>query len=410
VPAASTGLLALRAAAGVAARAVTTADAVCGVLPGLVLEPESVDQVAAVLVAASGNAVAVVPRGSGSELEWGDPPPREFAVLSTRRLTGVLDHAAADMVVVARAGTTLDELQRAVGATRQRLALDPPDPGATLGGIVAANAAGPLRLRYGRPRDLLIGVQAVLPDGTTARAGGRVVKNVAGYDLGKLYAGSFGTLGVIVETTFRLHPLPASSSVTFVETRDEASAVSLAESVIDSPLEAASASLHWSPEGPHRLRVRLEGSAAGVSARSRVLDEIVAATAGAEPAAGEAAPPMEAAGVLRLGFRPGDLGLVLAELRSVAEGAPVWAAVEPGIGSADAHVSGEAGALSRFVSRLRERLAGWGHVHLRRAPPEVRRAVGTWDERGLPLALLGAVKRRFDPAGILAPGRMPGNR
>ena len=206
---------------GLLVREAATADALQDVVPRVVVEPETVAQVSSVMHAASQQGLSVVPRGTGSKLGWADPPRSADVILDLGRLRGVLDHAAGDVVVVARAGTRLAELQETLARKRQWLALDPPEADATLGGLVATNAAGPRQLTYGRPRDLLIGIEVVLSDGSVARSGGRVVKNVAGYDLGKLYAGSLGTLGVIVEVTFRLHPIPEASELFEFEVESE---------------------------------------------------------------------------------------------------------------------------------------------------------------------------------------------
>ena len=146
--------------------------------------------------------LTAVPRGAGTRLAWGCPPDRCDLVIDTRGLNQVLEHAAGDLVVRVQAGVGLDQLAGVLAAAGQRLALDPPvvvtanGRGAgTVGGMLATGVAGPLRLRYGTPRDLAIGITVVRPDGTVARSGGKVVKNVAGYDLGKLFAGSYGTLG-----------------------------------------------------------------------------------------------------------------------------------------------------------------------------------------------------------------------
>jgi glycolate oxidase FAD binding subunit len=151
---------------------------------------------------------AVVATGAGTKLHQGARPTSIDLLVDLSRMDRIVEHAAGDLVVTAQAGVPLEALQEQVAGAGQWLGLDPPEPGATVGGIVASAASGPRRLLYGTPRDLLIGITVVLADGTVARSGGKVVKNVAGYDLGKLFTGSFGTLGVIAECTFRLHPRP----------------------------------------------------------------------------------------------------------------------------------------------------------------------------------------------------------
>ncbi|HEV3462352.1 MAG TPA: FAD-binding oxidoreductase, partial [Actinomycetota bacterium] len=191
--------------------------AVDGVEARFLARPGSVEEASQVLRAAAADGLAGAFMGGGSKLGLGNPPERLDLVVETRGLDQVLEHAAGDLVVKAQAGVRLADLQAALAPAGQWLALDPPEPRATLGGVVAANASGPRRLRYGTVRDLIIGITVVLADGTVARAGGKVVKNVAGYDLAKLFCGSLGTLGLVAEATFRLHPLPAAAAVVSLE-------------------------------------------------------------------------------------------------------------------------------------------------------------------------------------------------
>jgi len=188
-------------------------DAVGGVVPREAVRPDTVDQVAEVLRAAAADGRTVVPVGGRSKLTWARPPESCDLLLDLTGLDRVVEHVAGDLTVVAEAGVRLADLQAQLGRAGQLLALDPPEEGATLGGLVSANASGPRRLRYGTTRDLLIGITVVLADGTVAHAGGKVVKNVAGYDLGKLFTGAHGTLGVVASTTWRLHPVPPARRV-----------------------------------------------------------------------------------------------------------------------------------------------------------------------------------------------------
>ncbi len=195
------------AAACAQVRLASTDDAVSGAQPSYVAAPASVAEASAVMRAAAELSLAVLPRGAGTRLAWGKPPRACGLVVETRLLDAVLEHAAGDLVARVQAGVGLGRLAAALATAGQRLALDPPG-GGTVGGLLATGAAGPLRLRFGTPRDLLIGITVVRADGVLTKSGGKVVKNVAGYDLGKLYAGSYGTLGLIVDATFRLHPRP----------------------------------------------------------------------------------------------------------------------------------------------------------------------------------------------------------
>ena len=205
------------AAAGVATRTATGMDAVDGVVPRIVAAPTTTEEVAAVMRAAAEDGLTVVPRGAGTKLTWGNPPSRVDVVIDLLGLDRILDHTSGDLVVVTEAGVRLADLQRHVRRAGQHLALDVTTTGATVGGVVATGSSGPQRHIRGTVRDLLIGVTFVRADGRVVHAGGRVVKNVAGYDLGKLLVGSYGTLGVVTEAIFRLHPLPAARQVVRIE-------------------------------------------------------------------------------------------------------------------------------------------------------------------------------------------------
>src|SRR5919199_771884 len=242
-----------------------TADVVSGVPARYVASPASTQQTADVLRLAAEHDLTVVPRGGGTMLHWGAPPAAVDVVLDTTRLTGLLDHAAGDLVAVVRAGTPMAVVQQELSSADQQLALDSPTPGVTVGGAIAANVSGPRRLLYGTARDLLIGVTFVRADGVVARAGGRVVKNVAGYDFGKLLAGSFGTLGVLTRATFRLHPLPSARRMVTVQADDAASAARIAGAVLGSQLVPSAVEVDQPAHGPIEVAALLEGVEAGVS-------------------------------------------------------------------------------------------------------------------------------------------------
>jgi glycolate oxidase FAD binding subunit len=169
--------------------------------------PATAEELARLLHEAAEAGQAVFPVGGGRAAQMGDPPARDGVVMSTTGLDRVLEHSQADMVVSVEAGITLEALQEQLGKSGQFLPLDPfNSPGHTIGGLLATGWTGPLRLRYGSPRDFLIGIRVALPDGRLASAGGRVVKNVSGYDLMKLHYGALGTLGVIVAASFKVFP------------------------------------------------------------------------------------------------------------------------------------------------------------------------------------------------------------
>jgi glycolate oxidase FAD binding subunit len=342
-------------------------------------------------------------------------------IVSTARLDRLVEHSAGDLVATAQAGMRLADLQRVVGAAGQRLALDPPQPEATVGGIVAANASGPRRLRFGSVRDLLIGIRVVLADGAVVRAGGKVVKNVAGYDLCKLFTGSLGTLGLIVEATFRLHPLPAAQRMVRVDVDSPEDAAAAVQALLQSSLVPSAIELRWpAAEGPGTLAVLFEGLEAGVEAqaataaglagrhgRTVVLDE-----AAAERLWREVTLEPVPAGEIRLkvSFLPSELAAVM---RAVFETGVRYALPPRAAGSAGHGIvfvdlpAADASAQADAIGTLRRRLRGASVVVLE-APRPVKALVDVWPDPGDALPLMRRVKERFDPAGILSPGRFVG--
>src|ERR1700756_5141727 len=251
------------------ARPAGASDAVCGMQPSLVVEPGSEQELAKVLKVANAAGLAVIPRGGGTKLEWGNPPARADVILSTARLNRVLEHAWADLTVSAEAGCTIGKLQETLAKHGQRLALDALWPEhATVGGGLSTNDSGTLRLRFGSLRDLVIGVTVALADGTVASSGGKVVKNVAGYDLPKLVTGAFGTLGVITRAIFRLHPLPQNRRTISCVTADVAEAQQLVLSIQNSKLAHSALQICCGTEMQPRADVLFEGTEEGLSAQS----------------------------------------------------------------------------------------------------------------------------------------------
>src|SRR6266704_5133356 len=272
-------------------RPASDGDAVAGVRPRYVAWPASVAEASAVLAAAAGLGLTMLPRGTGTRLAWGSLPHRCDLVVDTLRLDKVLEHEAGDLVARVQAGVRMDELAGVLGKAGQQLSLDVPaaPDGAgrgTVGGVLAAAAAGPRRLRYGTPRDLSIGITVVLADGTVAHSGGKVVKNVAGYVIGKLLVGSFGTLGLIVEAAFRLHPVPAAAAFVTLDCAGMPAAQELVAVAVGSPLAPSAAEVDRpARDAPVRVCVLLEGDKAGVAERSAQLRELLgrAASISASP-------------------------------------------------------------------------------------------------------------------------------
>ena len=456
-------------------RQASAADAVAGGTPRFAASPATVAEASAVLRAAAEHDLAVVPRGSGSKLGWGVSPRQCDLVVDTLRLDRVLEHAAGDLVARVQAGVSLDRLAEVLGGAGQELALDPapglgsPDcvptdwaggrgvdsasvdgasvdgpgngPGAyqgggTVGGTLATAAAGPRRLRYGTPRDLVIGVTVIRADGTVAHSGGKVVKNVAGYDLGKLFTGSFGTLGLIVEAVFRLHPRPAAAAYITLDCAGVPAAHRVVAAASASVLVPSAIEIGRPTRGgPITVAVLLEGEPAGVSERAALMRELLGGAAQIQPSrpawwGGPDGDPAHPAGTLiRVAFWAAALSSVLAVIDSAAQSAGldpavggsaaagvIYAAVGPDVAPA---------AVAAFVSALRAALArGEGdarpatatpsevpHVMasavIVHAPAAVRDLVDPWGP--VPsLPLMRAVKDQFDPGHRMAPGRFAG--
>ncbi|MFQ5425934.1 MAG: FAD-binding oxidoreductase [Gaiellales bacterium] len=222
-------------------------------------------------------------------------------VLSTDRLSRLIEHEAGDLTCVVEAGIRLSELQARLAPHRQVLALDPPgDP--TVGACIAGALSGPLRHRYGAARDLVLGITAVLADGTIASSGGKVVKNVAGYDLAKLFCGSRGTLGLVARVALRLHPLPESSQAVVVPTSEPAPAAELVQTLLRSELSPSAADLLW----PGSLALLFQGSPRAVAAQvDRAASELRAGEASLTIFDEARARQGDAQG--RVAFAPGDL-------------------------------------------------------------------------------------------------------
>src|SRR5229473_2180780 len=253
-------------------RAATAEDAIAGVQPKLVVEPGTERELAEVLRLSSEAGLAVIPRGGGTKLGWGNPPARADLILSTARLNEILEYAWADLTVSVEAGCTIQRLQETLAQHGQRLAVDPLWPEkASVGGVLSTSDSGALRLRFGALRDLIIGATIALPDGTLASSGGKVVKNVAGYDLPKLVTGALGTLGVIVRAVFRLHPLPRAAK-TFSFTAESFPAMQRhILAVQDSKLAHTSLQSHFSNDTPPVSDILFEGTEAGLAAQEAQL-------------------------------------------------------------------------------------------------------------------------------------------
>ena len=207
--------------------------------------PSTREELGSALAAAAEAGTPVRFRGGGTKQVWAPAAPAGTVELSTAGLAEIVEHNAGDLTAVLGVGVPLAEAQALFAKEGQRLALDPPDGGATIGGVVASGDTGPLRGRYGGPRDLVVGMRVALSDGTLAKSGGKVIKNVAGYDIAKLFAGSFGTLGAIVEVSVRLHPVAPETATAVGEARNAEELARGAGAVGQSPLEHHGIDVRW---------------------------------------------------------------------------------------------------------------------------------------------------------------------
>ena len=400
----------------------TAADAVQGLVPGLVLEPATLEEAAEALRRSAADRMAVTFVGGGTDLGLGCRPARLEAVIRTGALSRLVDHAPADQVVTAEAGMTLDALREVLALHRQWLALDPPLPDrATVGGVVAANAFGPRRARFGAARDLVLGVSIVRADGTAAKGGGRVVKNVAGFDLPRLMVGSLGTLALLTTVTFRVHPLPEARATVLFPGLDAAQAWALTSGWRAAQLEPTSAAAILASDR-FDLGVRFEGFESGVADQTgRILDlgrkgGLAGERLGEADAKGFwrrhdavreggsfrvkfSAPPSRLPDMARSWLPP-----VLGEL------SPAAAVVYPTLGIAFA--SGDPASAAGVVAGLHDAriavIAAGGSLVLCEAPVAVRGAFDPWGAPPPSIDLMRSMKERFDPDRRLSPGRFVG--
>jgi glycolate oxidase FAD binding subunit len=406
-------------------------DAVVGVQPRMIFEPRNETEVATALRVADNAGLSVIPRGGGTKTAWGNPPARADLILSTVRMNQVLEHAWADLTVSVESGCTIGTLQNALAQHGQQIAVDPLWPEqATIGGILSANDTGTLRIRYGGLRDLIIGVTIALPDGTLASSGGKVVKNVAGYDLPKLVTGALGTLGFITRAVFRLHPLPHNvRSFTFV-LRDPADANRLVLAIQDSKLAHTGLQIRFNSGAQPEVDIRFDGTDAGLAAQTETLRKLVTPATetqpnddvwqarqhlfGARPIASTPVdqPPggSQPAAIAKFSVLPASIANTCQQLRDLAEPLQVhWSAVVQGTGLGWIRLGpANANAIQRVLQTLRSQLepAGGSLVVQYRSPeiPEI----DAWGNAGDTLPLMLSVKQQLDPRKTLNPGRFVG--
>lgn len=391
--------------------------AVDGVAPLAAVQPGSYEEVAAVVRWCASEGLAIIPRGAGTMMGIGNLPRRYDVALDLSRLDQVIEHQPADLTATFQAGVTLGTVRRRLLEARQMAPFDPSLPdAATVGGLLAAAADGPSRPALGTARDFTIGMKVVTADGHITKAGGRVVKNVAGYDLCKLYIGSFGTLGIIVEATFKL--LPASKeeqAIAFgLESASEACALAreahrrglaLRTALL---LNAAAASLNPGLEtgGAYLLAIDLAGSTEATGRSAREAAELARA-AGAFPLASNAV-PADAGPVslrCRLASLPSRLPSLIPAVEAIGRRPFITAAPVAGSLWAEWRQEEPEPLLTRLRQAASAHSAAW-RVEI--CPTETKARIDVFGEPPAALPLMRSVKREFDPKGILSPGRFVG--
>ena len=347
-------------------------------------KPSSADELARSLHDAATAGHTVAPVGGGRAMGMGNPGEGVDLLLHTTRLDRVIEHSQADMVVSVEAGITLEALQEHLRKAGQLLPVDPfNSPGHTIGGLLATGWTGPLRMRYGSPRDFLIGIRVALPDGKLASGGGRVVKNVSGYDMMKLHYGALGTVGVIVAASFKVFPRPLHDVTVTAEGGWEDAERALATPVAPTALEIFS-------DG--RVLARYTGSRDAVD---RVVREL------GWPAED---PSIWERHMTRSPARWARISAPRTAIRNIVEtlprGAGWWAS--PGVGVAHWAIASDADSV-REVRALTE--AAGGALVMLSAPDDFMREVDAWGARPATLDVMRRLKNAFDPEGVLNPGR-----
>jgi len=399
-------------------RATTAADAVAGAQPELAIEPGTDRELAEVLRLSNEAGLAVIPRGGGTKLGWGNPPARADLILSTARLNEIIEYAWADLTVTVEAGCTIQRLQETLAQYGQRLALDPLWPEkATVGGVLSTNDSGALRLRFGALRDLIIGATIALPDGTLASSGGKVVKNVAGYDLPKLVTGALGTLGVITRAVFRLHPLPRNTRSFSVSARDGAEIQEFMLAVQNSKLAHTSLQSHFSSDTSPVCDILFEGIEAGLAAQEVQLRKLSALASISEASKSRwmareelwaSADPATTA-IAKISILPSNLARTMELMERTANAHQLrWRALLYAMGIGWLRLEGKPGALRGALQELRGELEGQDGSLVALHRPDKMPAFDVWGTAGDALPLMKAVKQQLDPKSILNPGRFVG--
>ncbi len=409
-----------------------------GIGPQAVVLPRSTHEIQEVLGYAADSKLVVIPAGSGTKLGVGNPPEQVDLVLSTSRLDQVLEYEPADLTVTVEAGIRLEALQAKLAEHGQYLSLDPPYADrCTIGGITATNASGPSRLRFGGARDLVLGMRVVQSSGTVVKSGGKVVKNVAGYDLNKLYLGSFGTLGVITEVSLKLQPLPEIERNILLTFANIGEAVNVASEIsgsqllptflnlfvngapfTDNPepclligLDGHPETVEWQVDSVKTMAQ--QNGVFGVGVYEGQQQQELRTSMCTFPE-GESATPIV---ICRANLRMTDVGDFVNTALEVNESVP-WRVRATGLmGNGVVYVifsdfpDGEVPVqhVADTLANLRDAAANvGGNLIVEAAPAALKRQIDVWGPVGRSFELMKAIKARLDPIGLLNVGRFVG--
>ena len=405
-----------------------------GFIPKAVVFPKSVQQIQELLALAADRGLSVIPAGSGTKLGIGNVPQKVDLVLSTRRLNNTIEYEPADLTVTVQAGMLLSNLQMELSENGQFLPLDPAYASlATVGGIAATNASGPLRLRHGTPRNQILGMRVVQADGTVVKSGGKVVKNVSGYDLNKLYIGSFGTLGIISELTFKLYPL-AESGITmllsFKRYEDAAKTASeitssqllpsflnlfingVPDTTIVDPCLVVGLNAHPKAIAWQRNQVQWIAKQSGVVGVEITQEHQAVQLAESMRTFAQTNPSQQVV-VCKVNLRMSNIeeyiGVVLdvtSALECTVRGMGLMGTGQVYFVFSDFADTVEPETIASTLAELRSHASSvGGNLILETAPVEVKREIDVWGTIGSGSGIMNQIKAQFDPSKLLNPGR-----
>lgn len=408
-----------------------------GVLPQIVLSPNNIEQVCAIMKLATKDSLSVIPQGSGTKSALGNKPDRADIILSTKKLNRIIEHGASDLVATTECGITLKKFQQELVKENQFLAVDPPhlNKKATVGGIISTNDSGPERLRYGTVREFLIGIKVVKADGSIFKGGSKVVKNVAGYDLPKLYVGSLGTLGILVEATFRLYPVPEYSETYIASFSDLQDCQKTIQSLLNSNLvmtsvEIINPELAASLAKKHNLDIDSSrySLVIGISNVEKAVKQQIASVM-------KICDQNASSGILITGEQEQKLwedirnfpwkilksnrvvmkaGILVTQTLKALEfiqsisgenGVKSYISARAGTGILIIAIKGNDSS-KNIIQKLRGFISSInGHLTILEAPSEIKSSFDVWGDIGSGLGIMKRIKINYDPNNLLNPGR-----